>query len=236
MVAPLSYKSQLGYYGLRVNPTFDEALKTVRNDLRIPIPERRAKWYALGPYRAFILDAEQKYNEYEHAAIDYRNSGAELPEAAARVRPADGAAQDPAFDQIHHQNDAMRLQDAYEMAHQLQHQEKQQETAATRTEQLKAIYSQHHHMNPMVDAAHEELEEAGVSHHMAAVGIPPVRKPYIVPNKQMMSVGQPQAPEFPTFELLNMDQPQDIRVATLTFPQRLTYERARELVPRTWSS
>jgi hypothetical protein len=59
MVAPLSYKNQLGYYGLRINPTFDQVLKTVRNPLRIPLPDRRAKWYALSPYRAFILDAEQ---------------------------------------------------------------------------------------------------------------------------------------------------------------------------------
>ena len=236
MVAPLSYKNQLGYYGLRVNPTFDEVLKTVKKPLRIPLPDRRAQWYALSPYRAFILDAEQKYNEYEHAAIDYRNSGAELPEAAARVRPAGEAAQDPVFDRIHDHNEAMHLQDAYDTAHQVHHQEKQRETEATRKDQLKSIYSQHHHMNPMVDASHDELEEAGVPHHMAEVGIAPVRKPYLVPNKQMMSVGQPQAPEFPTFELLNMDQPQDIRVATLTFPQRLTYERARELVVPTWSS
>ena len=59
MVAPLSYKNQLGYYGLRINPTSDQVLKTVRNPLRIPLPDRRAKWYALSPYRAFILDAEQ---------------------------------------------------------------------------------------------------------------------------------------------------------------------------------
>ena len=56
----LSYTSQLGYYGLRVNPTLDQVLGNVRKPLRIPLPDRRAKWYALSPYRALILEA--KYN------------------------------------------------------------------------------------------------------------------------------------------------------------------------------
>ena len=43
-VAPLSYGSQFGYYGLRVNPTLEQAIKTVRKPLRIPVPDRRAKW------------------------------------------------------------------------------------------------------------------------------------------------------------------------------------------------
>ena len=236
MVAPLSFKNEYGYYGLRVNPTFDQVLKTVRNPLRIPLPDRRAKWHALSPYRAFILDAEKNFNDYERAAIDYRNSGAHLPEAAARVRPS-AAGEDPAWEQIHHHGEAMDQQSAYETAYDLQHQEEQHQTAAVRTEQLKAIHMQHHHMNPVVDASHDELEEAGVPHHMAAVGIPPARRPYIVATEQFAAVGQPQAPEFPTFEFLNMGQPQDVRVADLSYSQRLTYERARDLVVgRTWSS
>ena len=66
--APLSFTDQTGYYGLRVSPSFDKILGTVRNPLRIPLPDRSAKWYALSPYRALILDAAQKYNDYEHMA------------------------------------------------------------------------------------------------------------------------------------------------------------------------
>ena len=83
----LSFPSQFGYYGLRVNPTLEQVAGTIRKPLRIPLPDRRDKWYALSPYRALILDAEQKYNQRESAGLEYRNSGAELPERAARVQP-----------------------------------------------------------------------------------------------------------------------------------------------------
>ena len=40
----LSYTDKFGWYGLRVNPTYDELLDTVRKPVRIPIPSREAKW------------------------------------------------------------------------------------------------------------------------------------------------------------------------------------------------
>ena len=83
MVASLSFTDEKGYYGLRVNPTYDEILQTIRKPLHIPLPQRSAKWYALSPYQALLLDAEEKYNDYEHANLDYNNSGAELPRRAA---------------------------------------------------------------------------------------------------------------------------------------------------------
>ena len=86
MTAPLSYTSQFGYYGLRVNPSFDQVIGTIRKPLRIPLPERSAKWYALSPYRALILDSAQKYNDYEHMKLDYRSSGNQAPEQAAHLR------------------------------------------------------------------------------------------------------------------------------------------------------
>jgi hypothetical protein len=61
--AGLSYTSKTGYYGLRINETLEEAMGTIRKPLRIPLPDRKAKWHALSPYRALILDAEKiKYN------------------------------------------------------------------------------------------------------------------------------------------------------------------------------
>jgi hypothetical protein len=88
MTAPLSFTSQKGYYGLRVSPSFDQVVGTVKNPLRTPLPERSAKWYALSNYRSLILDASQKYNNYEHMAIDYRQSGAQAPEMAAHLQPS----------------------------------------------------------------------------------------------------------------------------------------------------
>ena len=40
--APLSYENHFGYYGLRVNPTFEQVIGTVDKPLRIPLPDRRA--------------------------------------------------------------------------------------------------------------------------------------------------------------------------------------------------
>ena len=141
-VAPLSYTSQFGnstYYGLRVNPSFEQAVGTVRNPYRIPLPDRWAKWWANSPYRSLILDAEAKYQDYEHASIDYKTSGAHLPESAARVRESD-AGRDPAWDEIHAHNERMDAHDAYETAFQAMNAEHQQREAGERSQTLYHMY------------------------------------------------------------------------------------------------
>ena len=235
MDAPLSYTSQFGYYGLRVNPGFEQVVGTIRKPLRVPLPERRAKWYATGPYRALILDAEQRYQDYEAAAVDYKRSGAELPEAAARARPSD-AGEDPAWNEIHEQGDRMEAQSAYESAFDLMNQEHQRETEATRREQLRRGYGPNR-MHPVIEATHEELVEAGVPHYIAEPREPLPRRVWHTPPPQFAAAGQPQATEFRTFEQLNMGQPANFRTATLSPAQNATYERMREFtVQPTWSS
>ena len=233
--AELSYTSKTGYYGLRVNETLEEAMGTIRKPLRIPLPDRKAKWYALSPYRALILDAEKKYNNYEHAAIDYRESGAALPEAAARVRPSN-AGGDPTFAAYDEHKVAMDHQQAYEIAHAAMKEGHRRETAEIRRQQLMAIHHPND-MDPTIQAAHDELEEAGVPHRVALPGAAPLKRGYTAPTEQMVSAGQPQAPEFPPFEVLNQGQPANVRQATLRIDQNLTYERMRDFVPGlTWSS
>ncbi len=56
------------------------------------------------------------------------------------------------------------------------------------------------------------------------------------PPAQMVVGGQPQTPEFPTFERLNMGQPESLRAATLSASQNMTYERMRDLVQPTFST
>ena len=80
MVAPLSFKSQKGYYDLRVNPTFDEVLGTARNPLRVPLPTREEKWYALGSYRALLLDQQELAAGYDRKSIEYQLAQGKLPE------------------------------------------------------------------------------------------------------------------------------------------------------------
>ena len=56
-MATLSYREKFGWYNLRVQPGFEQVLGSLRNSLHIPIPDRSAKWEALSPYRALLLDA-----------------------------------------------------------------------------------------------------------------------------------------------------------------------------------
>lgn len=233
--APLSYKSQTGYYGLRVNPTFEQVIGTIRNPLRVPLPERRAKWYALSPYRALILDAEQKFQDYEHAVHDYRRSQAELPEAAARVRSSD-AGDDDVWDRIHQHGERMDQHDTYETAFDLMNQEHQRETKESRREQLRMSHGPNH-MHPVVEASHEELREAGVPHHMPAPRPQPQQRAWHTPPGVEVAYGQPQAQEFPDFRILNMGDPSSVTQGALTPAQNMTYERMREVVVQpTWSS
>ena len=230
----LSYTSQLGYYGLRVNPTLEEVLYCVRKPLRIPLPDRRAKWYALSPYRALILDAEAKYNEHESATIDYRNSGAELPEHAARVRPSDAGA-DGSFNRIDENNRGLALQHAYETAKESLDSNNRSRASEMRTETLRAQHGPAM-MNPVLEAHHDSLSETGVSHFMPGVRSVPTHS-LPAPPPAYVAAGQLQAPEFPSFEVLSMGQPANVLAARLSPEQNMTYEHLRDFVAQpTWSS
>ena len=157
----LSFPSHFGYYGLRVNPTFDQVAGTVRKPLRVPVPDRRAKYYALSPYRALILDAEQKYNNYESASIEYRNSGAELPEHAARVHPSD-AGMDHSFRRLDDNHSAMAVQNAYETALNAMDENKRYRIREKRADTL-GIYGPHQ-MHPVIEAHSQSLSETSVPH------------------------------------------------------------------------
>ena len=61
----LSYQDKRGYYGLIVQPTFDEMLHSLKKKVRIQQPDRSAKWYATGIYRAFLLDQAKRFNDAE---------------------------------------------------------------------------------------------------------------------------------------------------------------------------
>jgi hypothetical protein len=221
----LSFTSETGYYGLRVNPTFDEVLKTIRKPLRIPLPDRSAKWYANSPYRSLLLDAEQKHNSYEHAALDYNNSGAELPRHAAMVRPSPGG-EDESFGRIDAHHHAMAAQEAYDAAKQVS-----DATAKLETEKNRQVHlsrsSGPNAMNPVVIAHHAGLEEAGVPHYMPAPRFPPPPRGHGTETRQMMAEGQPQPVEFETFETLNLGQPSDLRPAQLEPGDNEHYEELR---------
>ena len=225
MVASLSFTSSTGYYGLRVNPTFDEVLKTIRKPLRIPLPDRSAKWYANSPYRSLLLDAEQKYNSYEHAVLDYNNSGAELPRRAAMVRPSLGG-EDESFGRIDARHQAMAAQEAYDTAKNVSDATARLETEKNRKVDLNRS-SGPNASHPVVTAHHAGLEEAGVPHYKPAPRIQPPRRGHSTETRQMMADGQPQPPEFQTFESMNQAQPSDLRPTVLKPGAKHRYEELR---------
>ena len=58
---------------------------------------------------------------------------------------------------------------------------------------------------------------------------------YAAPPQMMASTGQPQAPQFPNFEVLNMNQPTNLMAAKMTRQAAVSYERLRDMLPeRTW--
>ena len=228
MTASLSYTSQFGnraYYGLRVNPTFDEVLQTVRKPLRVPLPNRAAKWYATGPYRAFLLDAAEKFHSHQQAALDYQKSGAHLPEAAAMVRPSE-AGEDPAWQQHARQNEALHQQHAYEIAFDAMNEEHQAQTRATRREQLSSYGPNMIH--PTIQAHHYDLDAAQVRHDMPAPRPTMPRRSWPAPYSGYAAAGHPQEREFPTFERLNQGQATSFQPATLQWAHEQSYDHARD--------
>lgn len=209
--ASLSYKDQYAY-GLRVNPTFDELFLSTKKKLRVPQPDRSAKWFQMSNYRSFMLDAAQKYNDYEHLKLDYDSSGAQLPQAAAMLHPT---AEDPVWERVAQSTSAAEEQDAYEMAFAAMDAEHRQQATQTRAEHLAAA-----HTLPdghwFIGASHQDLDEAGVEHDA------PVERPRLqsarlpAPVNLPASAGQIGALRpFPTFEFLNSGQPRTFRESRL---------------------
>jgi hypothetical protein len=58
---------------------------------------------------------------------------------------------------------------------------------------------------------------------------------YSAPVPQWAAVGQPQAPQFPSFEVLNMNQPTNLLAAKMSKETAMSYEQMRNMLPeRTW--
>jgi hypothetical protein len=79
-------------------------------------------------------------------------------------------------------------------------------------------------MNPVVTAHHAGLEEAGVPHYMPAPRFQPPPRAHSTETRQMLAEGQPQPPEFETFESPNMGKPSDLRAAHLQPGDNQHYE------------
>ena len=84
-------------------------------------------------------------------------------------------------------------------------------------------------MHPVMEAHHDELEEADVHHYMPALREPMPRRGMPAPHPEFVAYGQPQFREFPDFRTLNMGDPATVQAGALTPSQNMTYERVRDM-------
>ena len=225
-VAPLSGTSQFGYYGLRVNPNFEQAVGSVRKPLRIPIPDRNWKWYALGPYRSHLLDLEAKYLDYTQDSVNYKKTGNELPESAAMLRRSD-AGRDTMFDVVHAQGHAADAEYAHEMAFDRVNEEHRLIAEENRSRVLGSHYGPIRG-HPTVEASRHELDEAQVPYTMYAPRPHISSSSWLAPVQRMAAAGQPQAMYLRSFEQLNGMTPDTYVAGSLTRSQNTTYEQVRD--------
>ena len=228
--ATLSYKDQFAW-GLRVNPSFDQLAKSVTKKFKFQKPDRSAKWWALSNERAFMLDAANKVHDYEHLLLDYNQSGARAPRAAALVQPA-AEGEDAAWEQVHETTRQAEDHDYIAEGFERMNARLRQEAAAAaanylRDQAARALMPQQW----FIGDHHEELEDAGVEHEG-----PHQLVPYEQPRGLAAPVPLPIAhghvgaqQPFPTFEELNMGQPRRFNnVIARIDPQDVGYAALRD--------
>ena len=202
MTAQLSYQDKKGYYGLRVEPTYDEMLWSLKKEVRIPQPDRSAKWYALGPYRAFLLEQAKRYNDNQRQDLEYDATGAHLPAAAERGAQNSMAGTDDTWNRQEQFNSNLDTEEARRLADNAMESERRAQANQMRRQQLSAYGPSAGHWT--VEAHDKDLEYRGIPH---AAPMPKLTMPagrwQAQPNEYIAD-GQPQAQEFPTFEQLNL--------------------------------
>ena len=205
-------------------PTYEQMLQTVRKPTRIPIPDRSAKWYATGPYRAFLLDAANRYHEHLQDTLDYRRSQGNMPKAA---RHADSmAGDDEAWAEHDRFNQRLDHEEAYSLAQRAMENERRQTANNLRRQQLSTYGPTL--VNPTLEAHHRDLEDQNVPHPapVPRPGMPKMHWP--ARPDEFIADGHPQAAEFPTFEELNMAQDRRFKHGRMIPEVNQNYQQLRE--------
>ncbi len=204
MTAELSYQDKKGYYGLRVNATYEEMLRSLKKEVRIPQPDRSAKWVALGPYRAFLLEQAKRYHDSQMKDLEYDATGAHLPASAEHGQHGSMAGTDDVWDRQEQFNTNLNAEEARRIADDAMASERRQQANQLRQLQLSTYGPSAGHWT--VDAHSRDLDDRSIPH---AAPMPKLVMPagrWQAPPKEYIAAGQPQATEFPTFEQLNMGQ------------------------------
>jgi hypothetical protein len=199
--AQLSFTDRTGYYGLTVMPSYDEMLRSLKKEVRIPQPDRSAKFYALGPYRAFLLEQSKRFGDAQRKDLEYDATGAHLPAAAERAQNS-MAGTDDVWNRQEEFNSNLNAEEARRVAEDALASERRGQANQMRRQQLSAYMPTSGHWT--VEAHSKDLEYRGIPH---AAPMPKLTMPggrWQAPPNEYIAAGQPQATEFPTFEQLNM--------------------------------
>ena len=207
MTAQLSYQDNKGYYGLLVEPSYEQMLRSLKKEIRIPQPDRSAKWYATGIYRSFLLEQAKRFNDAQRKDLDYDQSGAHLPAAAERGAQNSMAGTDDVWNRQEQFNINLDAEEARRVAEGALSAERRHQANSMRRQQLSAYGPSAGHWT--VDAHDRDLEDRSIPHAAPTPKLAmPAGKWQAHPN-EFIAAGQPQAAEFPTFEQLNLGQ--DVR-------------------------
>jgi hypothetical protein len=228
MTAQLSYTDRKGYYGLTVEPSYEQMLRSLEKKVWIPQPDRSAKWYASGIYRAFLLDQAKRYNDNQMKDLQYDATGAQLPAAADRGQQESAAGNDDTWNRQEQFNSNLNLEEARRIADDALAAERKAQANQLRRRQLSAAYmptSGHW----TVEAHHKDLDDRGIPH---AAPMPKLAVPagqWRAPPNEYIATGQPMQTEFPTFEQLNMGQDARYKLGRpAPLDQNKNYQQLRE--------
>ena len=203
MTAQLSYTDTKGYYGMRVEPSYDQMLRSLKKEVRIPQPDRSAKWYATGIYRAFLLEQSKRFNDNQRQDLEYDATGAQLPAAADRGHQGSMQGTDDVWNRQEQFNSNLNTEEARRIAEDAMASERRQQANQMRRQQLSAAYMPNSgHWT--VEAHSKDLADRSIPHSapMPKLAVPAGR--WQAPPNEYIATGQPQATEFPTFEQLNL--------------------------------
>ena len=204
MTAQLSFQDTKGYYGLLVQPSYDQMLRSLKKEIRIPQPDRSAKWYATGIYRNFLLEQAKRFNDAQRKDLEYDETGAQLPAAAERGSKNTMAGTDDVWNRQEQFNTNLDAEEARRIDDNALSVENRKQANEMRKHQLSAYGPITGHWT--VDAHDKDLEYRGIPHAAPTPKLTmPAGKWRAHPN-EYISAGQPQATEFPSFEQLNMGQ------------------------------
>jgi len=202
MTAQLSYQDRKGYYGLMVEPSFDQMLGSLKNKVRIPQPDRSAKWYATGIYRQFLLEQAKRFNDAQRKDLEYDETGAQLPAAVERAQQGSMAGTDDVWNRQEQFNSNLNAEEARRVAEDALASERKAQSNQMRKQQLSAYGPSAGHWT--VDAHDQDLGYRGIPHPAPMPKMTMPAGQWQSSPDEYIADGQPQATEFPTFEQLNL--------------------------------